>query len=1141
MLTFDGVDDYVTIPDPAGTFSNVTVEAWIKVDPSIGDYTNIINKASGNDQDFVLQIKSGSSRNLRFFSYIASPVTTNFDITSGNYVFEFNRWTHVAAVFNDANNVAKIYVNGVEVASGAANNAMYNTSNTIRLANASGYPYFYKGSLDEVRIWDAAKTQAQIQAGMYTPLVGNESGLTAYYNFDAATGSALDDQTSNANNGTLTSMSNVWSESYALVAPVASSASNVAGTSFTANWSAPATGVADSYYLEVSTNSTFTSLVSGYNPKIVGNVLSTSVTGLNPATNYYYRVRAYKTATGDVGTYSGVISVTTSQTSQTITFNALPSKVYGASNFAPGATASSNLTVIYTSSDHNVATIVSNQIHIVGQGTCTIYADQAGNSSYSAAPQVGRSFTVSRAPLTVTAAAKTKVYGESDPTLTYSITGYVNGENASVLTTPVSISRASGENFGTYTITPSGAAAANYSFGYTTASFSITKASVTVTTNSGQSKYYGESDPIFTYSSNPALVPGNSFSGSLERAAGESVGNYAINIGTLSAGNNYNITFNSANFTINTALPPTITSFLPVSATAGETVTITGTNFYNVTDVSFGGTAAASFNVISATSIQAVVGTGTTGSVSVTAMGGTAELAGFTYNTVGMTTFTGTGNWEDASHWSNGVPVAAFNAIIDGHCYLGYSNPLPESKNLTINPSKSLILDYNGELAIHGCLKLLSSSTESGIFINKGQFSHNDLRIQRYINANAWHLFSSPLTSASLQNDGYTLVPAGGHAWLRPYINGTGWGSYITDLSTKFVPTVGYAVFLDAEKTVELQGFLCNYLQDFINIPLLSGNAWNLIGNPYTAYIDWDAVYNSNPGINPSIWIWDQSYGSTAGNYGTYNAAGASSVPAYINNSIAPMQGFFVKYNLTGQITIAKDNLAISGNGFYKSSSNNVFRIKAQKGIYSDELAVYLNPSSTNDMDAFDSEKMFNDNDNVPEIYTLAPSGEKLIINSVASAPVVIPVEVKAITAGDITLTAFGYDNLDASVSVYLEDRELSVSQNLRTNPVYSFTSAAGNNTNRFFLHFGSSTQGIDNNASGSLVAYSSNGNIYINNTSSESVKLVEVYDMLGKQLMKFQPVSVQLLSVPFRAAAGSYIVKISCDKQVKSTKIVIN
>ena len=77
--------------------------------------------------------------------------------------------------------------------------------------------------------------------------------------------------------------------------------------------------------------------------------------------------------------------------------------------------------------------------------------------------------------------------------------------------------------------------------------------------------------------------------------------------------------------------PPTIVSFTPASSGAGSEVTITGTNFSEVTAVSFGGIAITSFTVNSPTNITAVVGAGASGNVSVTTLGGTASLAGFTF------------------------------------------------------------------------------------------------------------------------------------------------------------------------------------------------------------------------------------------------------------------------------------------------------------------------------------------------------------------------------------------------------------------------------------------------------------------------------------------------------------------------------
>ncbi len=76
---------------------------------------------------------------------------------------------------------------------------------------------------------------------------------------------------------------------------------------------------------------------------------------------------------------------------------------------------------------------------------------------------------------------------------------------------------------------------------------------------------------------------------------------------------------------------PTITSFTPTSTTSGTLVTIIGTNFANITAVRFGGIPAGAYTVINTTTISALVGSGATGSITVTNADGTGTRTGFTF------------------------------------------------------------------------------------------------------------------------------------------------------------------------------------------------------------------------------------------------------------------------------------------------------------------------------------------------------------------------------------------------------------------------------------------------------------------------------------------------------------------------------
>ena len=104
-----------------------------------------------------------------------------------------------------------------------------------------------------------------------------------------------------------------------LAAPTSSAGSSILSTSFSANWSS-VTG-ATGYILDVATDNAFTSMVSGYNGLVIGNVTTYSVTGLSTATTYYYRVRA--TGTACTSTNSSTQTTTTSCGTYALTFTQL--------------------------------------------------------------------------------------------------------------------------------------------------------------------------------------------------------------------------------------------------------------------------------------------------------------------------------------------------------------------------------------------------------------------------------------------------------------------------------------------------------------------------------------------------------------------------------------------------------------------------------------------------------------------------------------------------------------------------------------------------------------------------------------------------------------------------------------------------
>ena len=150
------------------------------------------------------------------------------------------------------------------------------------------------------------------------------------------------------------------------------------------------------------------------------------------------------------------------------------------------------------------------------------------------------------------------MYGEADPALTYTITA---GSLKSGDAFTGSLIRTAGESAGSsYAINKGSLAVnSNYTISYVGANLTINKRAITVTADA-KSKIYGGLDPALTYTITAGTLAGSDvFTGGLGRTAGENVGTYAINQGTLALNSNYTVTFVSKNLTINQR-PITVTA-----------------------------------------------------------------------------------------------------------------------------------------------------------------------------------------------------------------------------------------------------------------------------------------------------------------------------------------------------------------------------------------------------------------------------------------------------------------------------------------------------------------------------------------------------------------------------------------------------
>ncbi|WP_200978007.1 MBG domain-containing protein [Echinicola sp. 20G] len=303
------------------------------------------------------------------------------------------------------------------------------------------------------------------------------------------------------------------------------------------------------------------------------------------------QITAIQTGDGVTNAASPVVqTLTINKAALTVTAND-QSKIYGSIDPA--------LTVGYAgfvnSEDETVlgGTLSLNRAAGEEVGNYTIIASGYNSSNYTISYMDG-SFAITQAALTVTADDQSKVYGDTDPSLTVSYSGFVNGDDETALGGTLDISRAAGEDVGTYAITVSGYTSSNYTISYVDGSFEITQAALTVTADD-QSKVYGDTDPSLTVSYT-GFVNGDdetALGGTLDisRAAGEDVGTYAITASGYTS-SNYAVSYVDGSFEISQAvLTVTVDDQSKVYGDTDPSLTVSYTGFVNGDDeTALGGT-----------------------------------------------------------------------------------------------------------------------------------------------------------------------------------------------------------------------------------------------------------------------------------------------------------------------------------------------------------------------------------------------------------------------------------------------------------------------------------------------------------------------------------------------------------------------
>ena len=193
-LSFNGTSNYVDLGNPTALklTGSMTIEAWIKAaanPPNDGQIVAKSNNASG------WQFKTSPDTGPHTFGIAVGSSSSAQTQRYSNTVRSLNTWYHVAGVYDNTARILNIYVNGVLDSGtllGTVPSAQFNSTVNVNIGRRTG-GYYFNGIIDEIRIYNRALSQAEIQTDMNTPLGatgGDTQAPTAPANLSASASSS---------------------------------------------------------------------------------------------------------------------------------------------------------------------------------------------------------------------------------------------------------------------------------------------------------------------------------------------------------------------------------------------------------------------------------------------------------------------------------------------------------------------------------------------------------------------------------------------------------------------------------------------------------------------------------------------------------------------------------------------------------------------------------------------------------------------------------------------------------------------------------------------------------------------------------------------------------------------------------------
>lgn len=519
-------------------------------------------------------------------------------------------------------------------------------------------------------------------------------------------------------------------------------------------------------------------------------------------------------------------------------------------------------------------------------------------------------------------------------------------------------------------------------------------------------------------------------------------------------------------------------------------------------------------------------------------------------------------DWNNPANWySNEVPTSTevayipaeltvYPVIAGGMSAICNETILESGAYMTIEPgatfSASTKVTNEGDIYIH------SNSSGTGSFIDGGGNPFLGTgHIQRFladmsgISTYYMHQVCSPVSGQILGN--YNLIPGRTYAYE---FNSTGGNWNNLWIESTPIPVAKGIILSTLNSTGDQVPEFTGTLQTG-DIPVsitpaqaVGEIAWNLIGNPYPSPVDWNLIW-PQLGIVNVVYIWDPSVPE----YKAYvKGTGGSLSCRYIQ----PGQAFFIGAENTASGLLFQNEQRLHYSApFMKADESNLLEIYLTGGNGSGSTTlIRLKDGATS---AFDSGqeavKWYSIYGEVAnELYSVASDGTALQVAAfptAENAEVVIPVEVKAAQSGLYSLKFSNLESFDQEMKLFLEDKFIIGQKwcNIRSNPVYEFTSSPNEPTDRFVLHIGREISGTGDGKAvepSKVYAIASGNVVEIYNPQHVSIEEIDIVDLSGRCLYHQAHSDAGLIRIPLEARFGIYIVKVLTTEHLYTLKVII-